>query len=452
MLRGKARLVWLAAGMLVLSAAFIGCGGGDDGNQPTPPVIDTASPLPSGTVGTAYSQTFAAIGGTPPYSWSVTSGTLPAGLTLSTTGILSGMPTTVDNSNFTVQVTGGGTATKSFSLTINADLVIDTASPLPSGTVGTAYNQTFAASGGISPYSWSVTSGTLPAGLTLSTAGILSGTPTTVDNSNFTVQVTGGDNATKLFSLEVNAGPKTIRVEGNKYLILLDNWDNTVRYRAGLQVKDAAGNVLTDTTALKGMKIYDSSAVELSTDNNFVFWNGATFAFDNGTAIIPDPQAEIEMYLTAAPGTLSQGFYTASVTDNTGNIYTSTLWFETPMVVGEPAGLIQVNNLDNSITLSWTNPTGIPSPAYYLVVSIFSDDTNGDGITDYLLYARRVSSTTSYTIPAEFVQDTLVGKTGLSWSVEVRQQTAAPITFPDDTQSFVQIYRNRSALVPLTVP
>lgn len=99
MLRGKARLVWLAAGMFVFSAAFIGCGGGDDGNQPpppSPPVIDTASPLSSGTVGNAYSQTFVASGGTPPYSWSVTSGTLPAGLTLSTAGILSGTPTTVD--------------------------------------------------------------------------------------------------------------------------------------------------------------------------------------------------------------------------------------------------------------------------------------------------------------------------------------------------------------------
>jgi hypothetical protein len=127
--------------------------------------------------------------------------------------------------------------------------VIGTASPLPSGTVGTAYSQTFVASDGTPPYSWSVTSGTLPAGLTLSTAGILSGTPTTVDNSSFTVQVTGGDNATKLFSLEVNAGPEMIRVEGYKYLILLDSYDNTVRYRVQLQVKDAAGNVLTDNTA-----------------------------------------------------------------------------------------------------------------------------------------------------------------------------------------------------------
>src|SRR5512140_1996463 len=115
---GKTPLVLLAAGMFVFFAAFIGCGGGSD--SPSGPVIDTASPLPSGTVGTAYIQTFAASGGTAPYSWSVTSGTLPAGLTLSAAGILSGTPTTVDNSSFTVQASGGGTATKSFSLTVNA--------------------------------------------------------------------------------------------------------------------------------------------------------------------------------------------------------------------------------------------------------------------------------------------------------------------------------------------
>jgi hypothetical protein len=369
MLRGKARLVWLAAGMFVFFAAFIGCGDDDDGPPPPPP------------------------------------------------------------------------------------LVIETASPLAPGTVGTAYNQTFAASGGTSPYSWSVTSGTLPAGLTLSTAGILSGTPTTVDNSSFTVQVTGGDNATKSFSLTVNAGPKAIQVEGYKYLVLLDNYDNTVRYRAQLQVKDAAGNVLTDNTALKGMKIYDSLGVALATDNNFIFWNGAGVSTDNIiTGIAPTPMSDIEMYLTADPGTLAPGFYTASITDNTGNIYTSSLWFQTPGQVGEPVGLTQEINPDNSITLSWTNQAvDLPAPEYYLGIFIVSDDTNGDGLIDILLNAFRGNPQTFYTIPAAFVQDTLVGKPGLRWYVEVRQQTAAQITFPDDTSSNPLIYRNRSALVPLTL-
>ncbi len=83
--------------------------------------ITTASPLPNGTVGAFYSQTLAASGGTPPYSWSVIAGTLPAGLSLSSSGVLSGAPTTPGAFNFTVQVTGGGTASKAFSVSIQAN-------------------------------------------------------------------------------------------------------------------------------------------------------------------------------------------------------------------------------------------------------------------------------------------------------------------------------------------
>ena len=177
--------------------------------------ITTASPLPAGTVGTAYSQSFASSGGTGTKSWSVSAGTLPAGLSLSSAGVLSGTPTTAATSSFTVQVTGGGTATKAFSLTVNAAaaaLSITTASPLPAGTVGTAYSQSFASSGGTGTKSWSVSAGTLPAGLSLSSAGVLSGTPTTAATSSFTVQVTGGGTATKAFSLTVNAAAAALSI------------------------------------------------------------------------------------------------------------------------------------------------------------------------------------------------------------------------------------------------
>jgi Leucine-rich repeat (LRR) protein len=182
------------------------------------PSISTASPLPAGTVGTAYSQPFTATGGTSPYgNWQVIAGAMPPGLTLgAATGVLSGTPTTAVGSpfTFTVQVTDAAsvTATKPFSLTINAaPIFINTASQLPAGAVGTAYSQTFSATGGTPPYvNWQVIAGALPPGLTLGAAtGVLSGTPTTAAGIPFafTVQVTDAASvtATKPFSLAISA-------------------------------------------------------------------------------------------------------------------------------------------------------------------------------------------------------------------------------------------------------
>ena len=140
----------------------------------------TTSSLPNGTRGVAYSQTLAASGGTVPYTWIVASGTLPAGLVLSSNGVISGTPTTAGGPiSITFQVTDStsATATASLPITINGQLSITTSS-LPNGTLGVAYSQTLAASGGMAPYTWTVASGTLPAGLVLSSNGVISGTPT----------------------------------------------------------------------------------------------------------------------------------------------------------------------------------------------------------------------------------------------------------------------------------
>ena len=172
---------------------------------PAIPVISTTS-LPGGTVGTAYSQTLAATNS--PTAWTVTVGTLPAGLTLtSATGIISGTPTTAGTSNFTVTAsnTGGTSAGKALSIVISAAAipVISTTS-LPGGTVGTAYSQTLAATN--NPTAWAVSAGTLPAGLTLAAGtGVISGTPTTAGTSNFTVTASnaGGTSTGKALSIVV---------------------------------------------------------------------------------------------------------------------------------------------------------------------------------------------------------------------------------------------------------
>jgi len=181
------------------------------GGGVTPISITTAS-LPAAKLGVAYSQSLAATGGTAPYSWSLASGTVPAGLSLSSAGVISGTPTTKGTSSFTVRVTDASnpaqSSTMALSLTVVNPVKVTTASALPAATVGVAYSVTLGAKGGTPPYSWSLASGTLPAGLSLSKAGVISGTPTSRGTFTFTVKVTDASSpvqtAKKALSLAVS--------------------------------------------------------------------------------------------------------------------------------------------------------------------------------------------------------------------------------------------------------
>ena len=156
--------------------------------------VTTTSPLQSGMVGSPYSVTLAASGGTAPYIWSLAAGALPAGLSLSSSGIISGTPTSTASTAISLQVTDSTSPTpqttiKAVSITINAALSISSTS-LPNGFPSTAYSTTLTAAGGTAPYTWAITSGSLPAGLTLASTGAISGTPTTAGTSTVTIQVT----------------------------------------------------------------------------------------------------------------------------------------------------------------------------------------------------------------------------------------------------------------------
>lgn len=156
------------------------------------PSITTASPLAVAGVGSSYSAQLAATGGTAPYAFTVTAGSLPAGVSLDSSGLLSGSATTEGVSNFTVTVTDddGRTATKAFAVTVTTSPSITTDAQLATAVVGNSYSITFAATGGTAPYEWSVSTGPLPAGLSLNAAtGELSGTPTSAGSPAFTLQV-----------------------------------------------------------------------------------------------------------------------------------------------------------------------------------------------------------------------------------------------------------------------
>ena len=178
-------------------------------------VTITTTSLPNGQQGVWYSQTVQATGGDTPYTWSIDSGSLPAGLSLgSSTGTISGTPTSYGTSNFTVKVTDdwspANTDTQALSITIAPEDIEITTTSLPDGTVSSAYSQTVQATGGDTPYTWSIDSGSLPAGLSLgSSTGTISGTPTSSGTSNFTVKVTDdwspANTDTQALSITINA-------------------------------------------------------------------------------------------------------------------------------------------------------------------------------------------------------------------------------------------------------
>jgi hypothetical protein len=166
-------------------------------------LLITTSSLPSGALTSPYSAGLSATGGTAPYSWSASG--LPAGLTAAANGSVSGTPTSPGA--FTVSVTvkdsAGASASASLTLTILAAPLKITTTGITSPTLGQSFSSGFGATGGTPPYTWSATG--LPAGVTITPTGTLSGTPTALATTSITVTVTDstGTQATETLNLTV---------------------------------------------------------------------------------------------------------------------------------------------------------------------------------------------------------------------------------------------------------
>ncbi|MFS0701681.1 putative Ig domain-containing protein [Cellulomonas sp. 179-A 4D5 NHS] len=174
--------------------------------EPAAPAIVTIS-VPAATLGEPYSETIQ-VTGTGPFTFAVTDGALPEGLVLDEeTGEISGTPTALGTATFVIEVAGpGGTATRALTLEVQATPPAITTSELPTASLGGRYDQVVTASG-TGPFTFAVSSGSLPSGLTLDAqTGAITGTPTTAGSSTFTIEVTGpGGTVTRSFTIVISA-------------------------------------------------------------------------------------------------------------------------------------------------------------------------------------------------------------------------------------------------------
>jgi hypothetical protein len=178
----------------------------------TPPTITSGAPPATANVGATYAAFQFQASGTTPITWSLASaGTLPPGLNLSSSGALSGTPTTAGAYTFSV-VAANGTLPNAnagpFTITVSNAPVI-TSAPPPAAVVNTSYTHTFTASQTTPAITWGLASGSnpFPPGLDIvPTSGVFSGTPTMTGTYTFTVQATNTNGSgTQNVTLVVNA-------------------------------------------------------------------------------------------------------------------------------------------------------------------------------------------------------------------------------------------------------
>jgi Ice-binding-like/Putative Ig domain len=205
------------------------------GVQVCPIITVNPATLPDGSVGTAYNQSVLASGGTNPYTYSVSSGALPPPLLLNNaTGAITGTPATAGTFTFTITATdaNGCFGSRQYSMNItspgNCPAIILNPTTLPPGIALTFYSQQVTASGGSSPYTYSITAGTLPTGLALNPAtGLISGTLLQGGIFNFTIGAvdTNGCAGGRAYSIAVSGpapspGP-TLSLAGLAILMVL---------------------------------------------------------------------------------------------------------------------------------------------------------------------------------------------------------------------------------------
>jgi Putative Ig domain len=217
-----------------------------------PNVVLTPATIPDGQRGEPFAETtFAASGGTEPYRFSISSGALPVGLTLNENGVLSGTPEVVGPFAISIKATDahGAVGTHQYTFNIAALDIALTPETLPGNLLGEPYPTTnLSASGGAGTYTFAVTSGSLPNGLSLSTVGILSGTTTAANAFSFAVTVTDsfGNSGSRDYTIIVAIPEVVVTIAASRQAACLqdyftpEDWARDVKKRvvipAGVEI------------------------------------------------------------------------------------------------------------------------------------------------------------------------------------------------------------------------
>jgi hypothetical protein len=314
----------------VIGFSMAACGGGGGGG--TAPTITSTATMVPGTVGVAYDQTLTATGDEA--TWSLESSTLPAGLNLASNGNITGTPTTaVAAKEFTViAMNDTGYDSKVLYITIVAATPVITTASLPNGTVTVEYNQTLVATG-VKPITWALDGGTtLPAGLTLSAAGVISGKPTVVTAGTptpFTVKATNGKGSiTKEFSITIAAAAPAI----------------TTATLPNGKLGEAYNQTLTAT---------GTPTIKWTLDGGSTLPTGLSLA-ENGTISGTPTAAGTKTFTVKATNTAGSDTKELSIA----------IANETGLTV--PAGITAVTTTATSITVSWDAVTGATSYIVYI--------------------------------------------------------------------------------------
>jgi hypothetical protein len=338
--------------------------------------------LPNATPNANYRATLQALGGVGTLTWSLAKGALPTGLSLSSSGVITGDPTVSGTSTFTVQVTdssavpGGSTSAQAqLSLTVVTVVTISTTA-FPAGTEGITYLAGINASGGTPPYTWSLSTGSLPPGLMMQPgSGVISGSPTSPGNFTFTVAATDSSptQQTQTQSLTIAIGaPQPLAINTSS---LLEGTLGTP-YNARL-------------VAMGGTPPYT--------------WSIAAGALPTKVSLNSTTGA-----ISGTPSSTGTASFTVRVTDSSSTLETQTQALS--IAVGNPAGACASSGNNAVLSGSYAfSLNGFTDAGFLAVVGSFTADgtgkiTAGEADTNGVLGAQQgniIPSASSYSVGSD---------------------------------------------------